>query len=144
VNILFDTSVLVAAIVQVHPMHARALPWLKRAKMRRDTGIVSAHTLAELYAVLTTLPIQPRISPELAKRLIHDNILAACQVIPLTQSDYETVISRLAERGLTGGVIYDALILHAATKTHVDVIVTLNEKDLSRIDPSLANKITAP
>ena len=143
-NILFDTSVLVAAIVRVHPMHERAVPWLKRVKVRRDTGMISAHTLAELYAILTALPIQPRISPELAKRLIHDNVLTTCQVIPLTQDDYETVIARLAERGLVGGVTYDALILHAAAKAQVDVIVTLNEKDFTRIDPSLASKITIP
>jgi len=43
-----------------------------------------------------------------------------------------------------GGVTYDALILHAATKSQVDVVVTLNEKDLSRIDPNLAPLITAP
>ena len=143
-NILFDTSVLVAAIVRVHPMHERAVPWLKRVKMRTDSGIVSAHTLAELYAVLTTLPVQPRISPELARRLIHDNVLTTCQVVPLTQGDYEAVIARLAERGLVGGLIYDALILYAAAKAQVDVIVTLNEKDFTRIDPSLANKITSP
>lgn len=143
-NILFDTSVLVAAIVRVHPLHERAVPWLKRVKMRRDTGIVSAHTLAELYAILTTLPIQPRISPELARQLIHDNVLNTCQVIPLIQDDYEVVITGLAKRGLIGGVTYDALILRVAAKAQVDVIVTLNEKDLSRIDPNLAIKITAP
>lgn len=125
-------------------MHERALPWLKRVKMHGDRGIVSAHTLAELYAVLTTLPVQPRISPELAKRLIHDNVVNTCQVIPLTQGDYEATIACLAERGLAGGGNYDALILHAATKAQVDVIVTLNGKDFARIDPSLANKITAP
>jgi predicted nucleic acid-binding protein len=144
VNILFDTSVLVAAIVRVHPLHERAVPWLKRVKMRRDTGIVSAHTLAELYAILTTLPIQPRISPELARQLIHDNVLNTCQVIPLIQDDYEAVITGLAKRGLIGGVTYDALILRVAAQAQVDVIVTLNEKDLSRIDPNLAIKITAP
>jgi len=144
VNILFDTSVLIAAIVRVHPMHERAVPWLKRVKMQTDTGMISAHSIAELYAVLTTLPVQPRISPEIARRLIHDNVLTTCQVIPLTQDDYEAVMANLVERGLVSGVIYDALILHVATKAQVDVIVTLNETDFSRIDPSLANKITAP
>jgi len=144
VNILLDTSVLVAAMVRVHPMHHRAVPWLRRVTSHADTGIVSAHTLAELYAVLTVLPIQPRIPPELARQLIHDNVLSTCQVIPLTEDDYEVVIKRLTERGLVSGVIYDALILHVATQVHVDVIVTLNEKDFARIDPSLAQMITAP
>ena len=125
-------------------MHQRAVAWLWRVTSQTDTGMVSAHTLAELYAVLTALPVQPRISPELAGQLIHDNVLSTCQVIPLIQDDYEAVIAHLSERGLISGVIYDALILHAATKVHIDVIVTLNVKDFARIDPSLADKITAP
>jgi hypothetical protein len=40
--------------------HAQALPWLQRAKNDTDTWLVAAHSLAELYAVLTTLPLQPR------------------------------------------------------------------------------------
>jgi hypothetical protein len=43
VKVLLDASVLIAAIVRVHPMH-----WLKRVKQQTDTGIVSAHILAEL------------------------------------------------------------------------------------------------
>ena len=31
-KVLFDTSVLVAGIVQVHPAHQRASPWMQRAK----------------------------------------------------------------------------------------------------------------
>jgi predicted nucleic acid-binding protein len=59
VSTLFDTSVLVAAMVEAHPNHTAALPWLQRAKPGLVTGLVAAHSLAELYAVLTTLPIQP-------------------------------------------------------------------------------------
>ena len=54
---LFDTSVLVAAVVEPHPMHVRALPWLQRAKAGEIDFFVASHTLAELYAVLTTLPL---------------------------------------------------------------------------------------
>ena len=73
-KILFDTSVLVAAVVQPHPMHSRALPWLKRAKAGEYDFVVATHTLAELYAVLTTLPVKPRISSSTAWRLIQENI----------------------------------------------------------------------
>lgn len=33
-KILFDTSVIIAAIVEPHPLHPIAFPWLKRAKSR--------------------------------------------------------------------------------------------------------------
>ena len=52
---LFDTSVLVAASVETHPMHARAWPWLKRAHGGEVGFYVAAHSLAECYAVLTVL-----------------------------------------------------------------------------------------
>ncbi len=48
-KILFDTSVLVAALVQKHPKHERALPWLSKAIRNEFEFIVSSHTLAELY-----------------------------------------------------------------------------------------------
>ncbi len=53
---LFDTSVLVAALVEQHPKHERAIPWLSKAKADKFEFIVVSHSLADLYAVLTTLP----------------------------------------------------------------------------------------
>jgi len=67
VRILFDTSTLVAAMVAGHPAHTVALPLLLRVKEKTDTGLVAAHSLAELYAILTRLPVTPRISPALAR-----------------------------------------------------------------------------
>lgn len=54
-RVLLDTSVLVAAMVEAHPAHERALPWLQRVEAGIDSGVVAAHSVAELYAVLTTL-----------------------------------------------------------------------------------------
>ncbi|MGR3317400.1 MAG: type II toxin-antitoxin system VapC family toxin [Candidatus Anammoxibacter sp.] len=72
---LFDTSVLIAALVEQHPKHERSLPWLSKAKDNKFEFIVSSHSLAELYAVLTTLPLTPRISAGIAWRLINENII---------------------------------------------------------------------
>lgn len=67
---LLDTSVLVAAMVESHRAHESALTCLRRVAQGEDEGFVATHTLAELYSVLTTLPVQPRISPSGAVRLI--------------------------------------------------------------------------
>ncbi len=109
-KILFDTSVLVAAMVEPHPMHSHAFPWLVRAKSREFDMAVAAHTLAELYAVLTTLPLIPRITPGAARRLIHDNVETTARVISLSSQDYVSVIKNLSDSGLFGGIIYGALI----------------------------------
>lgn len=143
-KVLLDTSVLVAAMVEAHPAHARALPWLQRARRQEVKVVVAAHTLAELYAVLTRLPVQPSISPAVAWQLIRENVLTTFEVIALSEQDYRSVLESLSRRGITGGATYDALIAHAASKAAVDQLVTLNEKDFSRIYPDLAERIIAP
>ncbi|MBL7210989.1 MAG: PIN domain-containing protein [Desulfobacteraceae bacterium] len=141
---LFDTSVLVAAIVEPHPMHNRALPWLQRAKTGELAFFVASHTLAELYAVLTTLPIKPMISPSTAWRLIHDNIEISAKIISLSPSDYQDIIKRVSEFGLSGGIIYDALIVKAAKKSKVERLLTFNINDFKRVWPDGESIITIP
>lgn len=134
-KILLDTSVLVAAMVESHPEHSKAFPYLRDARRGRFNGIIAAHTLAELYAVLTSLPVQPRIGAEAAGRLIEENLLGLFSVIVLSKSDYISIIKRLSERHVTGGATYDALIAHAAYKAGVDKLVTFNVEDFMRVCP---------
>jgi predicted nucleic acid-binding protein len=70
VRVLFDTSVLVAAMTDGHTEHARCLTWLQRARDGKVEFVVAAHTLAELYAVLSSYPVRPRIPPGVAARLV--------------------------------------------------------------------------
>lgn len=143
-RILFDTSTLVAAIVAGHPAHNAALPLLLRVKEKSDTGLVAAHSLAELYAILTRLPVTPRISPALARQLIQRDVLETCQVIALSADDYGTLLDHVASLELAGGVIYDTLLLHAAWLANVDQVATLNPRDFRRAYPQLADKIVSP
>lgn len=143
-KILLDASVLVAAMVEAHPAHERALPWLKRAIDGNAEGLVAAHSLAEVYAILTTLPVQPKISALNARKLITQNIVEKLEVVFLSDTDYAEVIGHLASLGIIGGVTYDALILRSAIKADVDQVVTFNEKDFRRVYPELADKIVMP
>lgn len=141
---LFDTSVLVAAVVEPHPMHTRALPWLQRAKTGTIDFFVASHTLAELYAVLTTLPLKPKISPLTAWRLVHDNVETSATIISLSASDYRDTIKHMSELGLTGGIIYDALIVKAAQKSGVERLLTFNIDDFIRLWPGGESVIYIP
>ena len=145
-KILFDTSVLVAAIVESHPMHLKALPWVQRVKAEKaaDNFFVASHTLAELYAVLTTLPLKPKISSLTARRLIHDNIETSARIISLSSSDYRDTVKQMSELGLTGGIIYDALIAKAARKAKVERLLTLNSDDFKRVWPDGDDFIKVP
>ncbi|CAN5117081.1 PIN domain-containing protein [soil metagenome] len=134
-KVLLDTSVLVPALVQALPRHERARQHLQSALSRDAALCVAAHSLAELYAVLTRLPMSPRIGPRPARRLIDDN-LAAAEIVSLETADYQSVLDRCAELNLTGGVIYDALIARAAEKAGADELLTFNVRDFNRVWPA--------
>jgi predicted nucleic acid-binding protein len=144
VRILFDTSLLVAAVVEGHSAHAVAFSWLQRVKDKADAGVVAAHSLAELYSILTRLPVRPSISPEMAREVITVNVLDICEVVALSAADYVTLLTHLAGLKIAGGAVYDALLLHAARKADVDQVVTLNPHDFRRVYPALADKIVSP
>jgi predicted nucleic acid-binding protein len=143
-KILFDTSLIIAGLVESHPMHKRAFPWLKRAKANEFELIVASHTLAELYAVLSTLPIKPRITPLIVRKLIIENIEPNSKFISLTPGEYKSVIKQISELGLAGGIIYDALIAKVAQKSRVERLLTLNIDDFNRAWPGGEKIISLP
>jgi predicted nucleic acid-binding protein len=144
VRILFDTSLLIAAVVEGHPAHALAFPWLQRAKDKTNTGVVAAHSLADMYAILTRLPVRPAIPPDMAREIIAVNVLDTCEVVTLSAGDYVTLLNHLADLKVAGGAVYNALLLHAAAKAGVDQVVTLNAHDFRRVYPALVDKIVSP
>jgi predicted nucleic acid-binding protein len=143
VRTLFDTSVLVAAFEVSHPRHTVCLPWLQQAQTEQIHGLIATHTLAELYSVLTRLPVRPRISPELAQRLITEN-LERFEVIPLTTEDYQMVLAQMVNLNLTGGGIYDGLIAQAAVKAEVNTLLTLNPNHFTRLGEDIARLVQVP
>jgi predicted nucleic acid-binding protein len=142
-RVLFDTSVLVAGIVEAHALHERAFGWLKRARAGEIEVLLAAHTVAELYAVLTALPVRPRIGPAAARGLVRESTEAAAEIVTLSASDYDRTIERLARLGIGGGAVYDALIARAAEKSGVERLVTLDERDFLRVWPEGKRVITA-
>jgi predicted nucleic acid-binding protein len=143
VRTLFDTSVIVAAFEVSHPRHTVCLPWLQQAQTEQIQGFIATHTLAEVYSVLTRLPVRPRISPELAQRLITEN-LERFEVIPLTTEDYQMVVAQMVNLNLTGGGIYDALIAQAAVKAEVNTLLTLNPNHFNRLGEDIARLVQVP
>jgi predicted nucleic acid-binding protein len=140
---LFDTSSLVAAFVESHPAHPAAWEWLERVLEGAHTGLVATHTLAELYAVLTRLPLRPAVPPHTALELLEAN-LRGFQAVTLSAADYRSVLKRLAGLGLTGGAVYDALIAQAALKAKAEQIVTLNPGHFQRLGAEVAALVVVP
>ena len=143
VKALFDSSVLIAAFLVTHPQHQACLPWLQQARTRQVKGYIATHSLAEVYSVLTRLPIRPRISPNLAQRLIREN-LVKFEIVPLTDEDYQMAIAQMVSLNLTGGSIYDVLIAQAAVKAKVNRLLTLNPNHFLRLGEAVARLVQVP
>jgi len=142
-RVLFDTSCLIAGMVQKHVHHSRSAPWLTRAARGEIAGLVCTHSLAETYAILTSMPLRPRIQPQAALAGIRQN-LVAFDFIPLTQQDYQDTLEELVRLGLLGGVVYDALAAKAALIAGADTLLTLNSKDFLRLGPTVSALILEP
>lgn len=143
-TILFDTSVLVAALVGAHPEHQRCLPWLQRALAGELSLVLSAHSLAELYAVLTKLPLKPRISPPTAARMISENLRSVSKVYALDAEAYWALVEGLGMAGESGGIVYDAIIARVAEELGVEHVLTLNVKHFRRVWRGDPEAIIAP
>lgn len=143
-KVFFDTSVLIAAFVNAHPRHSQCFPWVLRVKRKEITGIISAHSLLESYSVLTSLPLNPRVSPKLALSIIKENIISVFKIINYTANDYQKLLGDLAVNELSGGSSYDGLLLYAAKKCNADKIITLNLNDFTRAAPQLIKKLSLP
>jgi len=144
VRIFVDTSVLVAGCVRHHPHFGRARPVLEAAAAKKQDFVVSAHSLAEVYSVLTNLPVQPRIMPAEARLILETNVTPHFRKVAVTVKMYESAVRRCAEWGLSGGVVYDALLLECARQAEADRIYTFNMRDFQRLAPDLAARIVAP
>lgn len=143
-KVFFDTSVLVASVVARHPHHARAAPLVRRVIEGADQGFISAHSVAESYAVLTVLPVSPRIGPEAAEKLVTENLIGHLSVVALTTREYTKLVPALAEMGAMGGATYDMVHLACARKRDVERIFTFNVAHFRRLAPDLAGRIVAP
>nr|WP_226588129.1 PIN domain-containing protein [Microseira wollei] len=140
---MFDTSVLVAALIVNHPKHSVCFSRIKAAESRQIQGFISTHSLAETYSVMTRLPIQPRITPQQAQSIIVD-VLQYIEVMPLLSNDYQIAIAQMVTLNLPGGGIFDALIAQAALKAEVAVLLTLNPNHFTRLAAGIAPLVQIP
>ena len=118
---------------------------MRRVAAGQDKGFMGAHSIAEVYAALTRLPVQPRIHPAEAQRIITHNILPHFEIVTLTKEDYVAVLQEMGSGGIPGSRIYDALLLRCALKCKVDRIYTFNLGDFRQLAPAgLQENICAP
>jgi predicted nucleic acid-binding protein len=144
-KVFLDTNVLVASVVQGHESHARAFAVLDRVQSKKDEGAISAHSLAEMYAILTKLPPPKRHSPEQALLSIEENVVKHFKISSLTGSECIALIREAALSGVRGATIYDAVLLKCAEKAEPEKIFTFNLRHFQNVAPkNIGSQIVAP
>jgi len=107
-DLLIDTSVAVALVVAGHEHHQDA----RRAIGDRSCGL-SGHAAFETFSVLTRMPPPNRRTAQAVARLLAHNFPGSRF---LSSEGAARLHSRLAELGIAGGAVYDALVAAAAAE----------------------------
>jgi predicted nucleic acid-binding protein len=137
----FDTSVLIAAFWGGHVHHPSSVTRFGAANKKHSAcGI---HSLAEVYAVMTALPVKPAIPPEQALLFVEE-VRDRLTLVSLGEEEYFTAIQKSAERGFASGRVYDTLLLACAAKVRAQSIYTWNVKHFQALAPELAARIHTP
>ena len=134
-KVCFDTSTLVAALLQQHPHHARAFSRLLGVREGTIEGVMTTHGVAELFATLTALPLRPRLPPADVERMIGHSVLPHFKILPLTTRHYSEALALTVRQGLGSGAIYDALHLVGARAAACDELITLNLRHFHALAP---------
>jgi predicted nucleic acid-binding protein len=139
--IFVDTSVILAASTPSDHRHEACVDLLAVADLRG--GACATHTLAEVFAILTSRPAPFRIPPfDAARLVVHTR--KRFTVVSLTPTEYLAAIQGLAALDHSGGMVYDALLLACARKAKANQIYTLNQKHFRLVAPDLASRIREP
>ena len=103
------------------------------------------HSIAEVFATLTRLPVQPRIHPVEAARVISENLLPFFEVVSPSKEDYLDALNTMSSGGWSGARVYDMLLLRCAAMSDVERIYTFNVRDFKQLAPAvLQDKICMP
>lgn len=105
-ELLVDTSVAVALVVADHEHHAS----VARAIGSRRIGL-AGHAAFETFSVLTRLPPPARRDPTVVHQLLRANF-SSSRFLPADEA--ADLLDRLADLGIAGGAVYDALVGAAA------------------------------
>lgn len=110
-RLAFDTSAAVPLLLRSHVAHASV-----REHAQNRQPVLTAHSLAETYSVLTRLPGDARLSLVDAVRLIEANFGPTLTLEPAVIVGLPGILAPL---GIAGGAVYDALVALAAKASNV-------------------------
>ncbi|MCF8528082.1 MAG: PIN domain-containing protein [Candidatus Nanopelagicales bacterium] len=110
-----DTSIIVRAATTPHPQERERLQ-----DVIAESPVPIAHVLAESYATLSRLPPPFRLSPRDCLTFLSSAFRS--DTLTLSPGGYVRVMQILAERGVSGGAIYDCVIAETAREHHATLM----------------------
>jgi predicted nucleic acid-binding protein len=129
VTVFFDTSVLLAGLIDFGPQSAPAQTLMHAvAEGRFDKAATAWHCCLEFYSVATRLPPEYRLSPADAVALLGEEVFARMAVHDLPPANREAMLRSAAADAIAGGRIYDVHIAEAARAAGAEVVVTDNRR----------------
>ncbi len=129
VTAFFDTSVLVAGLIDFGPASAPAQSLMHAVAERKIVDAGTAwHCCLEFFSVATRLPPEFRLSAEVAAQLLEAEVFARLVVHDLPSADRLAMVKAAARDGIAGGRIYDAHIAEIARAAGAPVVVTDNRR----------------
>ena len=123
-------------------MHHEPSIKLLASASKKDSAC-GIHNLAEVFAVMTALRVKPLIPPEQGLLFVGE-IRQRLTLVSLDSEEYFATIRNAAEQGITGGRVYDALLLGCAAKSKAQTIYTWNLKHFQLLAPHLGDRIRTP
>ncbi len=136
-----DTSVLVATFYADHEHHSPSIDLFLR--FGKANACCGAHSLAEVYATLTSMPAPRRVSGHEALLFLGD-IRDNLTLVALDEQEYFQLVAASAAGNLVGGAVYDAILGQSALKADAEAIYTWNTKDFLRLSPAIATRVKTP
>ncbi len=129
VTVFFDTSVLLAGLIDLGPQSAPAQSVMHAVAEKTIPSPATAwHCCLEFFSVATRLPPEFRLAPDDAVRLLEGEVFGRMRVHDLPPVDRQPKLRLLSEDRVAGGRIYDVHIAEVARAAGARVIVTDNRR----------------
>ena len=137
----FDSSVLIAVFYAHHERHKESIDlFLRFAK--GESGC-AAHSLAEVYSVLTGRAGKDRVTGDEALLFLAD-VRSRLKTVALNAREYALAIEEAAALGIAGGGIYDALLGRCALKVKAETVYSWNVKHFERLGTEIRRRVRTP
>lgn len=120
-----DTSVAVAYLDASHTAHEECV-----ASLGRRRPVLAGHAAFEVFSVLTRLPGPAQVLASDARSALAAAFGDPCWLAP---AEHGSLLDRLANLGVRGGAVYDALVGEAA-RVHGRTLLTRDRRGARTYD----------